>query len=267
LQSECALASASSLATAAYEDCFGGGVALSPIRTEPVAERVSMSELRSGDRVLSVEMPGGGLLVDRVFFNAHKRSRVTAPLICLHFLDGGSLCVSERHLLPDNKGDLFEARSVTSGFSLPQHDGRTMRVEYITYSHGSVVNPVTVHGYILAAGSDNKPVVASTIVGPGQYLLKATGRVIPPVLATVAAYFPEAMQKADELISHRSSVQLVGRIEGVLANSRLPSPVAAVGFTMLDIGLVFTVLLSLMVPPQPVLPDFLARWFTWATCF
>jgi hypothetical protein len=138
----CRLLSADATPAGAYGDCFGG-------RSEGVAEKVLMSALRSGDRVLSTMDEIASVIV-----NQHaKVSMYTGMLNIKH--SAGSLELTPDHILPVD-GKLSPARDVVVGSQL---EGG--KVESISYTTDAIINALTTSSRILVAGREGLPVVAT----------------------------------------------------------------------------------------------------------
>lgn len=108
-----------------------------------------MSALRTGDLVLDSTDS-----LTMVLVNQHAAQSQAANLIDVHHSDG-VLSVTEDHALFFD-GAFMPARGVMVGTKL----GELSVMKVVGSSRGSVVNPVTTTGTILAAGTTGSPVLA-----------------------------------------------------------------------------------------------------------
>jgi len=155
----CRVTSTMTTSETAYAACFNHHPAS---KEEPLlAERVPMTELRSGDRVLS--HTDGTKMIDHVLFNQHvKATRSHTPMLRLVLEEGDSeLRVTPDHVIMVD-GKWQPARMAVAGSSLTNADGKFVRVRSVSLVTGGVINPVTASGTILAAGKEGSPFLAST---------------------------------------------------------------------------------------------------------
>jgi hypothetical protein len=141
--------SSESEAPAAFEACFNGGSA--------DAELVPLSELRSGDRVVTLDASGAPTL-DHVVLSQHTRDAQWAALLRLETANGAIVTVTPDHVVAVG-GSFIAAADVTLG--APLSAGAVVRVTKLS---GHVINPVTASGTLLVAdtASRSNPIFAST---------------------------------------------------------------------------------------------------------
>jgi hypothetical protein len=137
---------------AAHDDCFGARNA------SGVAERVLMSQLAVGDRVLAQDGTTRALYEDAVV--DVRPGREERELLTLHYSQGALTLTPTHEVWAD--GALIEAREVEAGASLAHSSGK-VTVERVSTSKGAVINPVVCGDRILAADGDGQPVLATTM--------------------------------------------------------------------------------------------------------
>lgn len=182
----CRLLSTDATPSGAYGDCFGG-------RSEGVAEKVLMSALRAGDRVLSTKDEIASVIV-----NQHVQISVYTRMVNIKH-SAGSIELTPDHVLPVD-GKLSPASNVAVGSHL---EGG--KVESISYTTDAIINALTTSGRILVAGREGLPVVAthapewlaSVMLAPaGMFLTRyslstALSRVFPQ---SVQAFYDEHLE-------------------------------------------------------------------------
>lgn len=139
-------------ANAAYDACFRE-------KGDAVAMLVHMRHLRAGDRVLSLDKRNGSPTLERIVVNQHAESREWATLLQLTTENGAVITVTPDHVLAIN-GKFAPAADAAVGMQLSAG-----RVVSITKTMGTIINPITPSGTILAtddAASHTEPVYAAT---------------------------------------------------------------------------------------------------------
>ena len=175
----CRLLAPGATAAAAYDDCFG------ITGSAGVAEKVLMSSLSAGDRVLSSKDE-----VAQVIVNQHAAVSIYTQMHHIKH-SAGYIELSPDHVLSVD-GKLAPAREAVVGSQL---EGGT--VEAVSYSTDAVINPLTTSGRILAAGAEGLPIVATH--APewlAAFMLSDAGLLLTKysLSTTLAATFPQAVQ-------------------------------------------------------------------------
>jgi len=174
----CRLLAPGATAAAAYGDCFGNGAA-------GAAEKVLMSVLSAGDRVLSSKDE-----VAQVIVNQHAEVSIYTQMLHIKH-SSGSIELTPDHVLSVN-GKLAPAREAVVGSQL---EGGI--VEDVSYATDAIINPLTTSGRILAAGAEGLPIVATH--APewlAAFMLSDAGLLLTKysLSTTLAATYPQAVQ-------------------------------------------------------------------------
>jgi len=147
------------------------------------AELVLMKDLAAGDVVLATDA-SGALSLERVIVNQHKANPLASALLELHH-SAGVLALTPDHVLLVN-GAFGPARDATPGSTLKLADGTKVVVARVTKAHGTVINPLTTSGTIVAGG-----VVASS---HPEWTFAWAGKAPFPLFYGLAAAFPTTSQ-------------------------------------------------------------------------
>jgi hypothetical protein len=151
----CRLSDTSTPPSQAYDQCFGDA-------EETTAARVLMTDLRAGDRVLTVDPASGATVSTRVIVNQHVHQSSLSELLTVSYANG-SISLTPDHVLSVD-GEMASARTISPGakLSMPTLEGDLQQivVESVVKSTGGIINPLTASGTILAA-ADGAPVLAT----------------------------------------------------------------------------------------------------------
>jgi len=216
--------------TASFASSFAACYADGPAG---VASRVPVRTLYAGDRVL-----GGAGRVTSVLVNQHRMARKSATILTLHY-DGGSISLTPDHVIQVD-GTFIAARGATSGKRLAvatPAGAAGLTIQRVTISTGTVVNPITTCGTLLAAdpGSD-APVLAATHPEWIADFMLATPMIPLPLCRALANIFPEIAQAYYDAWLEGISAAPLQRVRSALAapafSALLPifDLAAAVGF-------------------------------------
>jgi len=168
-----------------YQDAPGDSAAL-----------VRMPALSAGDIVLTADTEGT-LLFERVVVNQHKGNMRSSQLIELQHSSGVLTLTPDHILIVDGK--FAPARDATPGSSLRLAGGNPAIVNRVTNLYGTIINPVTASGTILAAGLTGEPVVAATHPEWSAAFTMETKAPFP-LFYTLSAVFPVKTQAYYEAI-------------------------------------------------------------------
>lgn len=146
----CRLLDVSTSAEAAYDACYKSA-------TPTGAQRVLMADLKVGDRVLTADTQG--LAITRVVANQHLKSDLASEILTFHTASGSVSLTPDHALFVD--GALAPAADAKAGSALMGADGASVIVQRITKGRGTVINPVTIAGTILAS-EQGAPVLAAS---------------------------------------------------------------------------------------------------------
>jgi hypothetical protein len=218
-------------APAAFEACFGA----SEVDTADFATRVPLHELVAGDVVLSASSPSGALVFDRVVVNQHRAVTLNAPLLMLEHRHG-SLTMTPDHVLFLD-GSWAAARDAKAGSRVSLGAGATAVVERIrTLPAAPVINPVTVGGLILVAGTgtgasadSDAPLVASTHPEWSAGFMLASPAPLPFPIFHALSYLAPASTQAyyDALLE-----PLLGALTPTLVVASATLPAALLGLVV-----------------------------------
>jgi len=191
----CRLLSPTASAAAAFDDCFGAG-------NSQAGERVLMTELTAGDRVLASEGE-----VARVLFNQHAAVTKAAPTLTITHTEG-SLTLTPDHVLYAD-GAFVAAREVKPGSALSSGASVTA----VTPSTHTVINPVTTTNTILAAGLEGAPVLSSThpewaaaLLMESPVRLSATSALSYAFPRQVQAFYDAVMEDVNSQVAWKKMV-------------------------------------------------------------
>jgi len=191
----CRLLSPTASAAAAFDDCFGAG-------DSQAGERVLMTELTAGDRVLASESE-----VARVLFNQHAAVTKAAPTLTITHTEG-SLTLTPDHVLYAD-GAFVAAREVKPGSALSSGASVTA----VTTSTHTVINPVTTTNTILAAGLEGAPVLSSThpewaaaLLMESPVRLSATSALSYAFPRQVQAFYDAVMEDVNSQVAWKKMV-------------------------------------------------------------
>lgn len=154
--SACLLTASATTAIEAYESCFGGAA---DAQVEAKAVRVRMGDLTAGDRVLTASKEGA-LAVTRVIVNQHAGQSTRSPMLTVRTSDGASVSMTPTHAVYVD-GKLQAASHARPGATLRNGRGDAVTVTKVTAREGTIINPFTVTGTILASDT-GEPVLAAT---------------------------------------------------------------------------------------------------------
>lgn len=149
------------------------------------AALVLMKTLAAGDVVLAADA-SGALSLSRVVVNQHKANPLASALLEVHHSAGVLSLTPDHFLLID--GAFAPARDAKPGSALTLADGADAVVERVATAHGTVINPVTSSGTIVADG-----VVAATHPEWSAGFMLAS-EVPLPLFYAAAAAFPATTQ-------------------------------------------------------------------------
>jgi len=149
-----------------------------------------MASLSAGDVVLGASAENHGLSLERVVINQHKNSKSINKLILLEHANGSLMLTPDHVLLID--GVFSPAYTAMPGSMLSLAGGSLASVKRVAYSWGTIINPVTASGTILAT-AHGEPIVALTHPEwSAGFMMKNPGY---PLLFHIIAYeFPEITQ-------------------------------------------------------------------------
>ena len=123
------------------------------------ASLVPMAALSAGDTVLAADAEGT-LSLERIVVNQHKGNTRASSFIELHH-SAGILTLTLDHVLVID-GSFAPSRDAMPGSTLTLAGGTLASVMHVANTFGTITNPVTASGTILAAGLTGEPVVAAT---------------------------------------------------------------------------------------------------------
>lgn len=226
----------SSLSAAdAYDACFSTSDDIG-------AERVLMSSLTAGDIVLSEA--DGAPAKTSVVVNQHAAEDKSSALLNIRH-ELGSLSLTADHVLHLN-GRFVPAREAKPGDLLSDVTLGAVEVESVAASRGTIINPITADGKVLAAGGSGAPVLAATA---NEWLADVLLSAYPKYTLSfaLAAAFPRTVQAFyDALLEPFFSAAVPILTAG---KAVAPTPVVAASFVVGDIllagGLVLFALCSL----------------------
>jgi len=183
----CRINTASITPAEAFEACYGLHDGDSHTFA---AELVPMRNLIAGDQVLA-----SASTMDRVLFNQHVTLEGKKSVLLDITYNGGMLSITPDHMLMLD-GKYAPASAATVGSTMLNAHMKPIEVISVSTSHGSIVNPVTSMGTILAAGPGAATPIISSVYGEwiASPMLQA-GLASQPTLSSLAAYlFPATTQ-------------------------------------------------------------------------
>ena len=160
----CRLSAAAADPLEAYAACFGGGASVGG-GGKAVAERVPMTSLISGDRVLDVG-EDGALRTTTIIVNQHRDSvgeHRSTKILTLKYV-GGELSLTPHHMIHLD-GELQPASAARAGSVLMGARG-PVKLLGVKAKEGHIINPLTHSGTLLAASTHGAPVLASVASTP-----------------------------------------------------------------------------------------------------
>lgn len=222
----------------AFGHCFEGK------HSPDAAELVLMTSVRAGDHVLS----NAGMATN-VIVNQHVHADIISNIVELHH-SRGVLSLTPDHVLQVD-GKFAPAKTVQIGSALTSASGETFTVERVVARRGSIINPITAQGKILAIsgdcgdGSCGAPVIASTA---NEWLADVLLSSYPRYTMSfnLATLFPAHTQAYYDALLELVFTDSVPTLEYVASNTPFFVTLAgvAIGDAFLAVGLVVFVLLN-----------------------
>ncbi|KAG1659395.1 hypothetical protein FOA52_004397 [Chlamydomonas sp. UWO 241] len=156
---------------------------------------VQMSELRSGDRVLSMGA-SGRVFIDTVVRNLHVHDTRTYAMLVLHHAHGSLTITADHAVFVD--GEFMAASSARIGGKMAARGEHAhglpeeVTITAITHTTGRIINPITSSGTILAGPAGGAVRVGSVPYFAGNAAVRFVA--LPGPWKMVAALMPDAFQ-------------------------------------------------------------------------
>lgn len=224
----CRLLAPTASPESAYESCYA---AAGRAREQLAAERVTLSSLNAGDRVLTADAASGKLSLTHVVVNQHASAadeRATSPLLRLHTSDGAVLTLTPDHALYVD-GTLAAARDAVVGSVLTTAratatTGTTTVTRVTPLPRGPVVNPTTASGTLLASDRGEPLLAASHPIWIAPLLLfSPTTRIVANAALSLAGDRASMASAAAAVLAKIGGTMVLLRVAGKAIARRKPS--------------------------------------------